>query len=235
MGSLLMLLTPTYIDLALQKGWPLFSYPAHYHDVLNHGMYLSICFMLGGIPFGLLLTKIFGGKDPRTIGSGNIGTTNILRASSKPVAAATLLLDLGKGALAVHLGSMIFSNSTFIFIYAFFVVINHIFSPFLKGKGGKGFATILGTLVSLSFPLGLYSIVIAIITIIKTRMVSLGALVSVGLSPIVAVCLNNMILAQVCTIFAVILYITHSDNISRLLKGQESKIGDKNNGAVDAS
>jgi glycerol-3-phosphate acyltransferase PlsY len=230
-----MLLAPIYIMLAIQKGWPLFPYPYHYHDILNHGMYLSICFILGGIPFGLLLTKIFGGKDPRTIGSGNIGTTNILRASSKPVAAATLLLDLGKGSLAVYFGSKFFPNSTFMILCAFFVVLGHIFSPFLKGKGGKGFATILGTFLALSIPLGLYSITVAIITIIKTRMVSLGALVSVGLSPIIAACLHNTILTQVCMSFAVILFITHSDNISRLLKGQESKIGDKNNGALDAS
>jgi acyl phosphate:glycerol-3-phosphate acyltransferase len=183
-------------------------------------------YLLGSIPFGLLLTRAVGLGDIRGIGSGNIGATNVLRTGNKGLAAATLLLDAIKGAVAVWLarrfGPVDMLTPMVAGVAAF---IGHVFPLWLKFKGGKGVATFWGTLMALAWPLGLSFAGLWLITLGLFRMSSLAALVGAVLVPLIAGFSYGPTMALGTGLMAIIILLRHRDNISRLIKGSEPKIG----------
>jgi len=215
---------------------------------------LLLAYIIGSIPFGLVLSKIFLKKDIRNIGSGNIGTTNVLRTGSKKLALATLILDGGKGAAAIWLivgiphflnenfNATIFSFNTppniqftFALLSGLFAVIGHCFPVWLKFKGGKGVATALGVLLAAVPYAGLAAVVTWIITAKITKISSLSALIAVGVAPIVTFFIYGSAPATICALITLLVWIRHKDNIKRLIKGTEPKIGDKKKEAPSES
>ncbi|MFM9841649.1 MAG: glycerol-3-phosphate 1-O-acyltransferase PlsY [Dongiaceae bacterium] len=182
-------------------------------------------YLLGSIPFGLILTKLAGLGDIRAIGSGNIGATNVLRTGHKGLAAATLLLDALKGAAAVLLIGHWWPGGPDAAICAGAgAFIGHLFPVWLKFKGGKGVATMLGIFFGLYWPLGLFAIVVWLITAFAFRYSSLSALIAAAASPVFAWFLINRQIAEFCLFLAVLVWWRHAANIKRLLKGEESSI-----------
>ena len=178
-------------------------------------------YLLGSIPFGLILTKIFLKKDIRKIGSGNIGTTNVLRTGRKSLAAGTLVLDLMKGYFSIIITFTYFEN--LISYSALICFIGHIFPVWLKFKGGKGVATYLGVILALSYKFFLIFGISWLILSFLFRYASLSSIIS---SLIVFVCsyfFNNNFSLILFIFFIIILY-THRDNIVRLKNSEESKI-----------
>lgn len=184
-------------------------------------------YLLGSIPFGLVLCKIFCYGDIRKIGSGNIGATNVLRTGNKLLAFITLILDIGKGAIAVLIALKLFDYNTAM-LAGFGALLGHLYPLWIKFKGGKGVATTLGTLIALSPIVGIITCSIWILTAVISRISSLSALIAIGLSPLIAYFLqDNSNLPYLYAAIAAIVWIKHLDNIKRLLKGEEPKIGRK--------
>lgn len=184
-------------------------------------------YALGAIPFGLLLTKAAGLGDIRAIGSGNIGATNVLRTGNKKLAAMTLVLDGGKGAVAVLIARH-FGGDDAALLAGLFSILGHIFPLWLKFKGGKGVATTLGMLLALAPLTGGIACLTWLAVAATFRISSLSALVALALSPVSAWFIyNDMRLALVCAMIAALVFFTHRTNIKRLLKGEEPKIGKK--------
>lgn len=181
-------------------------------------------YLLGSIPFGLLLAKLFGYGDIRKIGSGNIGATNVLRTGNKFLAILTLALDIGKGYAAV-LVSFISADMLIIFATAFMVIIGHMYPVWLKFRGGKGVATAIGTILALTPPLGLVVVIIWLIVAVASRISSLAALVAFAIAPILsAVWVHDYDLAVLLVMMDVMIFWKHRENIGRLQRGEESKI-----------
>ena len=196
----------------------------------TQGNTLLLAYGLGSIPFGLLTTWIFSGQDVRKIGSGNIGTTNVLRTGKKGLAALTLALDAGKGALAVTVLAQLSSDTTLVearYFLAGACLIGHIFPVWLDFKGGKGIATGLGVLLALSWPVALITAATWILTAYLTRYSSLAALVAAGLTPIAAYFIGDTPLVLFTLFLAILLLWRHQENIKRLINKTESKIGNK--------
>jgi glycerol-3-phosphate acyltransferase PlsY len=181
-----------------------------------------LAFLVGSIPFGLVLTKAAGLGDIRKIGSGNIGATNVLRTGKKGLAAATLLLDGGKGAVAVLVAALWGPLPTA--IAAVFSVLGHIFPPWLGFKGGKGVATAGGVLLALAWQVGLLGVVTWLAVAVATRYSSLAALVAACAVPVYAWFLTDPLRTGVIAFLALIVLAKHHENIGRLLRGEESKI-----------
>ncbi|MEM8798803.1 MAG: glycerol-3-phosphate 1-O-acyltransferase PlsY [Pseudomonadota bacterium] len=200
---------------------------------------ILIGYFLGSIPFGLILTKLFGAGDLRAIGSGNIGATNVLRTGRKGLALATLLLDGGKGAVAVGIGNILGpDDAVYAGIAAF---IGHIAPIWLRFRGGKGVATFLGLGLGLSFWMGLAACGVWLLTAVISRYSSLAALVMAAATPVLAALLfrappgqqlifGPVTLALALTLVAGLLFWRHRENIQRLLAGTEPKIGAKTKG-----
>ena len=186
---------------------------------------VALGYLLGLIPFGLLLTKLAGLGDIRAIGSGNIGATNVLRTGRKDLAAATLLLDGGKGAAAALIGAMY--GPDIMVAAAFGAFIGHLFPVWLKFNGGKGVATFLGVLLGLAWPLGVAACASWLLIAFTTRYSSLSALLTAAASPVAAWFLVSPLVGGLCAAMAVLIFIRHHQNIRRLLKGEEPKIGRK--------
>lgn len=185
-------------------------------------------YLLGSLPFGLILTRLAGMGDLRKIGSGNIGATNVLRTGNKPLALATLILDGGKGALAVLLAYLIFGEESLLYYAGGGAFLGHIYPVFLKFKGGKGVATFMGTLLAISWPLGLGCCLTWVFTTIIFRISSLSALVAAALSPLYSYFIfENSGLAIFTGILCIMIFIRHKDNIKRLFSGTEPRIGKK--------
>jgi acyl phosphate:glycerol-3-phosphate acyltransferase len=182
-------------------------------------------YLLGSVPFGLLITKFAGNEDIRNIGSGNIGATNVLRTGKKGLAAATLLLDGGKGAVAALAFAMLGVDMGLIAGLA--AVIGHNFPIWLKFKGGKGVATTLGVLIATSWPVGLLCILTWLGTAAIFRYSSLAALVSLAASPVYMYYLDDLHHVWMAGILAVLSIVRHHENVRRLANGEESKIGKK--------
>ena len=183
-------------------------------------------YLLGSIPFGLLLTRLAGLGDIRQIGSGNIGTTNVLRTGRKGLAAATLLLDAGKGAAAVLIAQM--WGPDMALTAAFGAVLGHLFPVWLGFKGGKGVATTLGVFLALSPLLGAACCALWLLVALIFRYSSLAALLSLGAAPVLSwFLLGDLQMVQLTAALAVLVWLRHHENIRRLLTGQESKIGQK--------
>jgi len=184
-------------------------------------------YILGTIPFGLILTKIFLKKDIRKIGSGNIGATNVLRTGSKPLGAATLIFDCLKGYASITLTIIFFSNHTsdsyIIFFSALLCLLGHIFPIWLKFKGGKGIAVYLGILFAISINLGLIFITSWIIILYLTKYSSLSSLISVLIIFLYSSFLYNFNIIFYFFIILIIVIYTHKENISRIIDNTENK------------
>jgi glycerol-3-phosphate acyltransferase PlsY len=184
---------------------------------------LLIAYLLGSIPFGLLITNVFGKEDIRKIGSGNIGATNVLRTGRRGLAALTLICDSGKAIIVVWL-SKEYLGPDITFFTSIFVVIGHIFPIWLKFHGGKGVACFFGVLFCLSLLSGLISIIIWIMVALIFRFSSLAALVSVFASPILGYFIGSPKIGSIMLILALLVWIRHIKNIQYLILGKENKI-----------
>lgn len=195
-------------------------------DLFSNGWFwLIFGYVLGSIPFGLLLTRAAGAGDLRQIGSGNIGTTNVLRTGRKGLAVATLLLDVGKGAVAVLLARHFFDSAAALAGIAAF--LGHIYPVWLKFRGGKGVATMLGIALAFFWPAGLAFAIVWLLAAFITRYSSMGGMAGAVAAPIVAAFMGQLSAAFLFAGMAVLVLWKHRDNISRLLKGTETKIGQK--------
>lgn len=186
-------------------------------------------YLLGSIPFGIVITRALGLGDLRQIGSGNIGATNVLRTGHKGAALATLLLDSGKGAIAVLLARYFGDpQPDAALIAGAMAFLGHLFPVWLGFKGGKGVATFLGTLLALDYRIGLAACAIWLLTALVSRISSLSALVAAVLAPIVASLLHDgRNYAVTIAFMSILIIIRHRANIQRILKGAEPKIGKK--------
>ena len=198
-----------------------------------------ICYLIGSIPFGLILTKLFDNNDLRNIGSGNIGATNVLRTGNKILALLTLILDLSKSFIPLFIffklyphpiindffNLIIVDKIFLILVFGYFFVLGHCFPIWLKFKGGKGIATSLGVILSIDFFIGLCLLTIWILVFLIFKISSLSALISSTSFPILIFFkyekVNLLYLSILLTIFV---FFTHRTNIIRLLKKEEKKI-----------
>ncbi|MFC5037571.1 glycerol-3-phosphate 1-O-acyltransferase PlsY [Tianweitania sediminis] len=182
-------------------------------------------YLLGSIPSGVLITRAAGVGDVRAIGSGNIGATNVLRTGRKGLAALTLIGDALKGALAVWIVGRFASDAALLAGLGAF--LGHLYPVWLKFKGGKGVATYLGVLIAVAFPGALVFALVWIAVAVITRYSSLAALIAAVAVPIALAFYGDMRAAQLFTLLSILVLIKHRANISRLMSGQESKIGSK--------
>jgi glycerol-3-phosphate acyltransferase PlsY len=186
---------------------------------------LVIGYLLGSIPFGLLLTRQAGLGDIRAIGSGNIGATNVLRTGNKKLAAATLLLDLAKGAAAVMLAYWLSPDDAPLAGAA--AVIGHLYPVWLRFNGGKGVATLMGVVLALSPAMGGIYAAVWIGTLVLLRISSLGGMLAAASVPVAAVLLGRVDLLPLSIALALLVLWRHRENLGRLLRGQEPRIGTK--------
>ncbi|MEM7679563.1 MAG: glycerol-3-phosphate 1-O-acyltransferase PlsY [Pseudomonadota bacterium] len=194
-------------------------------------LYIVLGYVLGSIPCGLVLCRVGGYGDIRKIGSGNIGATNVLRTGNKPLALITLVCDIGKGAAAVFITQYFTGNELLVLGAGGAAVIGHMYPVWLKFSGGKGVATTLGTILAISPVLGATMCGIWLLIAFTLRISSLSALTAFALSPALAyVWLENENLAFFSGIIALLVFWRHKENIQRLLKGEEPKIGSKKKG-----
>ena len=183
-------------------------------------------YLLGSVPFGLVLVRLAGLGDIRAIGSGNIGATNVLRTGNKGLALATLVLDGGKGAIAVLIARYVIGEDAVAWA-GFAAVLGHNFPVWLGFKGGKGVATTLGTLMAASWPVGIGCCLTWVVVAALFRISSLSALVALAAAPIYAYYASGPDLALMAAGMTVLGFIRHHQNIKRLLHGEEPKIGTK--------
>ncbi|MFW8595570.1 glycerol-3-phosphate 1-O-acyltransferase PlsY [Cribrihabitans neustonicus] len=183
-------------------------------------------YLLGSVPFGLLVTRAFGLGNLRQIGSGNIGTTNVLRTGSKAAAALTLILDGGKGAAAVLLARSLAGGDA-AQIAGLAAFLGHCFPVWLGFKGGKGVATFLGLMLALAWPAGIAACLTWLAAAALSRISSLGALVSAASAPLWALVLGYPQAAALAAVLAIIVFVRHHANIARLRAGTEPRIGQK--------
>lgn len=195
----------------LVYGWQVFLPP------------IVLAYLVGSIPFGLIITRLAGVGDIRQMGSGNIGATNVLRFGGKGAGALTLLLDASKGFLAAWL-PFYFLGPDVAFFSAIAVVLGHMFPPWLKFRGGKGVATFLGVMLGLSWQTGLAAIAAWLIVALAFRYSSLAALVAVALTPVFGWFLGSPQVSSIAIILAVLVWIKHASNIRRLFSGKEGRI-----------
>lgn len=186
----------------------------------------ALAYLLGSIPFGIVMAKLFGLGDLRAIGSGNIGATNVLRTGNKLAAFLTLLGDSGKGAAAVLLARALIGEEG-AGVAALFAMLGHLYPVFLKFKGGKGVATFLGTLLALSWPVGLAVCATWLLTAVAFRYSSLSALVAAFLAPLYTILFYHLHGAILVAILSGLIFYKHRENITRLRAGSETKIGKK--------
>jgi glycerol-3-phosphate acyltransferase PlsY len=183
-------------------------------------------YLLGSIPFGLLVTRAAGGPDVRTIGSGNIGATNVLRTGRKGLAALTLVCDMLKGTIAV-LAATHFAGSDAALAAGAGAFAGHLFPVWLKFKGGKGVATYIGVLLGLYWPAALGFGAIWLLVAALFRYSSLAALIASALTPLALLLLGQPKAAALFFLLTIVLWVMHRANIGRLLDGREGKIGAK--------
>lgn len=186
----------------------------------------ALSYLLGSIPFGMVITRAMGLGDLRQIGSGNIGATNVLRTGNKPAALATLLLDAGKGGIAVLIArALVGTDAAQVAALASF--LGHLFPVWLGFRGGKGVATFLGTLIALAWPAGLAACATWAVTAAISRISSLSALVAAALSPVWLVVLGYPQTSILAIVLAALIFVRHQPNIARLRAGTEPRIGKK--------
>lgn len=183
-------------------------------------------YLLGSIPFGLILTRLTGGPDIREIGSGNIGATNVLRTGNKALAAITLLLDAGKAAGAGYLALSLF-GAPMQFVAAAAALLGHCYPVWLKFKGGKGVATFFGSLLALVWPIGLVAAATWLLVAFTTRYSSAAALCAAAFGTAVSFMFMPPPATAMVLFMTVLIIWRHRENIARLKSGTESKIGQK--------
>src|SRR5947209_5605685 len=181
-------------------------------------------YLLGSIPFGLILTKLAGTRDLRSIGSGNIGATNVLRTGHKGLAAATLICDMLKGTAAVVLMGY-YAGPNAAMLAALGAFLGHLFPVWLKFKGGKGVATYIGVLIGLFWPAAIVFCVMWLAVAFATRYSSLAALVSAFITPLFLWWFGHPALASLMVVMTLLMFYAHRENIKRLQAGTENKIG----------
>jgi glycerol-3-phosphate acyltransferase PlsY len=187
---------------------------------------LVIGYLLGSIPFGLLLTRFAGTQDLRSIGSGNIGATNVLRTGHKGLAAATLLCDMLKGTAAVVIAGF-YGGPDAAMLAALAAFLGHLFPVWLNFKGGKGVAVYIGVLVGLFWPAAVVFCVLWLATAATTRYSSLSGLVASFVTPIFLWWFGHPTLAALFAVLTMLLFYIHRENIKRLQAGTEGRIGEK--------
>ena len=185
-----------------------------------------LAYLLGSIPFGIVITRAFGLGDLRQIGSGNIGATNVLRTGNKPAAAATLILDAAKGGIAVLIARFTFGEDA-AQLAGLSAFLGHLFPIWLGFKGGKGVATFLGILLALAWPIGLAACATWGLAAAVTRISSVAALAAAGFSGLWVFLFNQGTILLLVFILTVLVYIRHAANIARIKAGTEPKIGAK--------
>jgi glycerol-3-phosphate acyltransferase PlsY len=186
---------------------------------------LLVGYLLGSIPFGLLLTRLGGKGDIREIGSGNIGATNVLRTGSKPLAAATVLLDGAKGAAAVMLAQLFWPQA--VAFAAAGALIGHLYPAWLRFKGGKGVATMLGILIPLYWPAALVYAALWLGLLLIFRISSVAGMTAAASAPVTAAVLGEQVLFSMLLGFALLVIWKHRENVRRLAKGEEPRVGRK--------
>jgi len=184
---------------------------------------LLLGYLLGAIPFGVILTRMAGAGDLRSIGSGNIGATNVLRTGRKGLAAATLLLDAAKGAVAVLLVKHFLPGEALLAAAA--ALVGHCYPVWLRFRGGKGVATLLGVVLALHWPVGLVYALVWIAMLALTRISSLAGLTAAATSPVAAALTGRFDLVLLLLALGLIVLWKHRENIDRLLSGTEPKVG----------
>jgi acyl phosphate:glycerol-3-phosphate acyltransferase len=187
---------------------------------------LIVGYLLGSIPFGLVLTRLAGTEDLRSIGSGNIGATNVLRTGRKGLAAATLLLDAFKGTLAVIIAGY-FGGAEAAMVAGLGAFLGHLFPVWLKFKGGKGVAVYIGILIGLFWPAAIVFCAVWLITAVISRYSSLSALIASVVTPIFLWWFGHPALSALAALLSLLLIYMHRANISRLAAGTEGRIGQK--------
>lgn len=185
-----------------------------------------LAYLFGSIPFGVVMARLFGLGDLRQIGSGNIGATNVLRTGNKLAAFLTLVLDAGKGAIAVAIARSLAGEGSAGFA-GLFAVLGHIFPLYLGFRGGKGVATYLGTLLALSFPAGAAACATWLCAALVFRISSLSAIVAALLAPVFTAYFYHLHGAVVVAILSAVVIWRHKENIARLREGTEPRIGRK--------
>jgi len=183
-------------------------------------------YLLGSVPFGLVLTRLGGYGDIREIGSGNIGATNVLRTGNKFLALATVILDSGKGAAAVLVGGFYFGPDMAVMAGGG-AFLGHLFPIYLKFKGGKGVSTTLGILIAIAWPVGLLVCATWLVTAAIFRISSLAALVAMLAAPVFAAYLASPQIVEFSAFLTVLVWVRHHANIRRILRGEEPRIKKK--------
>ena len=186
---------------------------------------LGLGYLLGSVPFGLILTRLFSAGDLRQIGSGSIGATNVLRTGRKGLAVATLLLDAGKGVLSVLLAARLWPGSEG--LAAIGAIVGHCFPFWLQFKGGKGFATAAGVLGALAWPVMLVCAAVWALALALSRISSVSSLSATAAAPLAAWLLGYPQLVWVMLVIAAIVFVQHRANIARLCAGTEPRVGQK--------
>jgi glycerol-3-phosphate acyltransferase PlsY len=187
---------------------------------------LAIGYLLGSIPFGLLLTRLAGTQDLRSIGSGNIGATNVLRTGRKGLAAATLICDMLKGTVAVVIAGYV-GGPDAAMLAGLAAFLGHLFPVWLNFKGGKGVAVYIGVLIGLFWPAAVVFCVVWLATAATTRYSSLSGLVASFVTPIFLWWFDQPALASLLVVLTLLTFYVHRENIKRLQAGTEGKIGEK--------
>src|SRR5450631_1217840 len=187
---------------------------------------LVLGYLLGSIPFGLVLTKLAGTADLRSIGSGNIGATNVLRTGRKGLAAATLICDALKGTLAVVIAGY-YGGPNAAMLAALGAFLGHLYPVWLKFNGGKGIATYIGVLIGLFWPAAIVFCVMWLATAFTTRYSSLSALIAAFVTPLFLWWFGHPALASLFVVLTLLTFYAHRENIKRLQAGTEGKIGEK--------
>jgi glycerol-3-phosphate acyltransferase PlsY len=189
----------------------------------------ALSYLLGSIPFGIVITRMMGLGDIRKIGSGNIGATNVLRTGNKPAALLTLILDSGKGGFAV-LAARALVGEDAAQVAGFFAFLGHLWPVWLGFKGGKGVATFLGVVLALAWPLGLMACATWAAVAALFRISSLSALAAAALTPLYAVLFGSGQYVLLLIALALLIFVRHHENIRRLFSGTEPRIGEKKTG-----
>jgi glycerol-3-phosphate acyltransferase PlsY len=184
-------------------------------------------YLLGSIPFGLILTRLAGTQDLRTVGSGNIGATNVLRTGRKDLAAATLVFDLLKGTVAVIFAGYLLGGSDAAMLAGLGAFLGHLFPIWLKFRGGKGVAVYIGVLLGLFWPAAVIFCLLWLAIAAATRYSSLAALVASFVTPIFLWWFGQLALASLLAVLTLLVFYVHRENIGRLQAGTEGRIGAK--------
>ena len=195
-------------------------------SLVTNFLFITFFYLIGSIPFALILTKLLGHGDIRDIGSGNVGATNVLRTGNKYLAFAVLFLDIAKGLLPFLILKLLYDTNTLHSIFlCHFAILGHIFPVWLKFKGGKGVATYIGFLIGFNILLGLYFLVTWIIIALVSRYSSLSSLAASLIAPLYFFFINPNIIVGIFLLYIfLIISLKHRENIKRLMNSSENKI-----------